>query len=212
MTEKRKKIASDKLIDILAGEPIGITDAEYRYEQTSEQYDYSRGINQYDELVLQALHDHQVKRIPQDDGGIFRHPTALAFRIGIKSILTGRPSRKFLRLLLEIAEQAENYDVMQLVFPKEFYKIKSGTIESAKLYAEIAAAFKAHLQKYRKSPDRLEYTGKGEKARRLRKIDFAEAKCQFKNAGTYEPKTIDRALSKYGLDWAAHRVSVKLEN
>lgn len=210
MSGKRKKIASDKLIDILAGEPIGITGVEFRHEQVSEQYDYSRGINRYDELVLQALHDHQVKRIPQDEGGVFRHPTAHAFRIGIKSILAGRPSRTFLRLLKEIAEQAESRDVMQLVFPTEFRKIKSDTIESTKLYAEIAAAFKAHLREYQKSPSRPKYVGKGEKARRLRKIDFAEAKSQFKNRCTYEPKTVDRALSKHGLDWAAYRVSVTI--
>lgn len=205
-----KKVSSEKLIKSLTAAPTGISESDYLAEQASDEYEYLHGTNRYDDLFLQALHDHTQGRIPKDEEGTFKHPTTHALHIGIESILKGRPSVEFLKFLLEIAEVAESRDVLQLVFPDTYKKIKSGRIETTKLYAEIANAFREHLRVYQSSAQRHVLVGKNEKARRMRKIDYAEAKGLFKNSGRYEPKTVDRALAEHGLDWHAYSVSVAL--
>lgn len=206
MSANAKKLDSAKLISRLTTEPVSDGDD---WEQNRGQYDYSEGINHYDDLFLQALHDHSEGRIPRDEDGNFKHPTTHAFHIGIESVLTGRPSMEFLQRLLDIAEAAEDRDVLQFAFPDKYRKIKSGSVGTARLYAEIASAFIKHLKDYQSDPRRFVQIGKGEKAMRVRKIDYAEAKRQFKGYGPYQnrEKTVDRALAKHNLNWRAYSIS-----
>lgn len=143
----------------------------------------------YDDWVEQALHDRIQSRIQiGPDGCNPEHPTARVFRFGIESIRSGNTSEVFLVILEQIAELAESYDMLSLVFPETFPRqILDKQMAAAKKKYFIISAFFDFVQ-----------------LKAARNLRFSEIKKQFKikmQIRGIDTKTVDRALEDYNINY-----------
>lgn len=149
----------------------------------------------FDDWFKQALVDRIQGRIASS-GSTVEHPTARLLNIGIDSIRAGKPSDMFLRLLELVAAEAEDRDVMNLVFPTEVKIVKRVSLIAARREATIVAQFRNHLAK---SIVKSTYTSNGREGLdhkvTLKRHGYAEATASFKHGKSdAEQKHIDRAL------------------